>query len=123
MEESFMISDYREDDGMDPGLGEMSYDGAEYEMDEFGERIGSEDDIYEDTAAVDEPQLESADDGSNMEPQTRVENGFNETLKPEHDPAINEQLEDPELNRAADSDYEAESAKPDQSSEEDRPLL
>ncbi len=118
-----MISEYREDDGMDPGLGEMSYDGAEYEMDEFGERIGSEDEMPQDAAAEDEPQLESADDGSNMAPHTKVEDGFAETLKPENDPGINEQIEDPELGKAADSDYDADGGMSDQASSEDRPIL
>ena len=98
-----MNSDYREDDGMDPGLGEMSYDGAEYEMDEFGERIGSEDDFERDLAA--EEELDAADDGAAMRSTDPVENGFGETLKPEHDPVINEQLEDPELHEKAKTDY------------------
>ena len=98
-----MISDYREDDGMDPGLGEMSYDGAEYEMDEFGERIGQDDDFETDLAAEDE--LESADDGTSMNNHP-VEEGFGETLRPESDPVINEQIEDPELHEEAKADYE-----------------
>lgn len=110
-----MNSDYREDDGMDPGLGEMSYDGAEYEMDEFGERIGSEDDFEKDLAA--EEELEAADDGTALQ-DAKVEEGFGETLKPEHDPVINEQIEDPELGQAAESDYSEDGVKEDPAQED-----
>lgn len=120
-----MISEYREDDGMDPGLGEMSYDGAEYEMDEFGERIGSEDDFEADLAAEDE--LESADDGTSMQNATggdaaKVEQGFGETLKPEQNPHIEEQIKDPELHEEAKSDFDSAEGM-DNPAEEDRPVL
>lgn len=118
-----MISEYREDDGMDPGLGEMSYDGAEYEMDEFGERIGQDDDL--DTDLASEGDMESADDGTAMsQPEgAKVEDGFGETLKPENDPAINEQIENPELHEEAKADFKGEDGMAGDAAEEDRPLM
>ncbi len=63
-------------DGTDPGLSESAYDGAEYEMDDFGERIGSED-LAEESMSEDEmvPAETAAPSGD----------GFGETLIPDAD--------------------------------------
>lgn len=96
-----MVQDYREEDGMDPGLGELAYDGTEYELDEFGERIGSEDST-DDMAAEEMP--EDAASAEEMTPDSKVEQGFGETLKSEDDP-LSDQLQDDQLSQEAEADY------------------
>jgi hypothetical protein len=102
-----MIQNYREDDGMDPGLGDLGYDGTEYELDEFGERVGSED-LFEDEAEesemVDEPASDSAT-ADVTEADKRREDAFGETLNPDENPHIGDQLEDDQSHEAAKADY------------------
>ena len=101
-----MIQHYNEPegDGMDPGLGDLAYDGTEYELDEFGERIGS-DDLVDDYA--DDMPLDTATD-ENVVPLTdagKIERGFGETINPDSNPHIDDQLSDETLRQEAEADY------------------
>jgi len=93
-----------EGDGLDPGLSEFIYDDSEYEADEFGERIGGDnfvDDLSEDEAAGD---AAAADDGR-LATDGEIEEGFGETLNPDTNPHLVEQLEDERLHHEAEADY------------------
>lgn len=117
-----MISEYREDDGRDPGLGEMAYDGSEYDMDEFGERIG--DDRFEDdmAEAEDDPKIGDAGENGPAPEDIRVEDGFGETLNTDKNPHLEEQLDDRDLGRAADADYDASDDMEGLDETRDRPI-
>lgn len=65
---------YYEYDGMDPGLQVSSYDGAEYELDDFGERIGSEDLAQDQSDEALEEELIA---------EGHVDDSFRESIKPE----------------------------------------
>ncbi|GEM_PF-2618974 len=94
-------------EGMDPGLKESIYDGAEYELDEFGERIGSEDTAEE---AVSEDEGMSEEE---MQPLIVVEDGFGEAITPASNPHLEDQLDDTKLHDEA----EAENPSPDKPAE------
>ena len=100
-----MIQQYNEfeSNGLDPGLGDLAYDGTEYELDEFGERIGSDnmaddyaDDIPVDSAAKQEVPMTDAG---------KIEHGFGETINPDSNPHIDDQLQDESLSQQAEADY------------------
>jgi hypothetical protein len=102
-----MIQQYHEydGDGMDPGLGELSYDGSEYELDEFGERIGTdmdEDDMSDDLM-MDETSEASLE--QDLGSSRKVEDSFGETINPEANPHIADQLDDDQLSGEAEADY------------------
>jgi len=86
---------YYEYDGNDPGLDVSAYDGTEYQIDGFGERIGS-DDIYDD--APDDSEVE--DETAN----TNIEDGFRETIKPDNGDK-EDQIHERNLQEAAESVY------------------
>lgn len=101
---------YREQyDGMDPGLGDLAFDGTEYELDEFGEKIGgddaaddmAEDDMVDDLTADDSMVTEAEKSSSD----SAVEEGFREAIHPDSNPHIGDQLDDPDLSEAAEADY------------------
>jgi hypothetical protein len=75
------LYDYEEKDGRDPGLGDLAYDGAEYELDEFGERI-SPDDLPGDT-------MDEAMTNEDMQPASKVEEGFHEAIKTDSEKPAN----------------------------------
>jgi hypothetical protein len=92
---------------MDPGLGDLAYDGTEYEYDEFGERVGNED-MFEDDAMDESMSTDEAipmPAGDKPEEQ-HLEDGFGETINPDANPHIEDQLADDGLNKEADADYE-----------------
>ena len=91
-------------EGMDPGLKESIYDGAEYELDEFGERIGAEDTPEE--AAASEDMAEEEMMPITAAESSTVEDGFREAIKPDVDSNIEEQITDTDLHD------EAEAANP-----------
>jgi hypothetical protein len=92
-----MSQEYREEDGMDPGLGDLAYDGTEYELDEFGERISDDD--------LDDDMPEEAMSEDDMSPASNVEEGFGETLNADTNPHLDDQFEDETLKKEAESDY------------------
>ncbi|HVQ43549.1 MAG TPA: hypothetical protein VMT30_01115 [Candidatus Saccharimonadia bacterium] len=95
-----MYQHYLEDDGMDPGLGDLAYDGSEYQLDEFGERIGADDLAEED--AADEEEAMSEDD---MQPLSPIDDGFGETLSPADNPKLDDQFDDEALRDETEADY------------------
>jgi hypothetical protein len=111
-----MIQSEFEGDGMDPGLGDLAYDGTEYELDEFGERVGSDEMFDDDDEMADEATGDTATDEQNLE------DGFGETLNA---PEVSDQMEDPKLGDAAQADYaeagEASDASTEQSGESEMP--
>ena len=96
--------EFTDNEGMDPGLKESIYDGAEYELDEFGERIGAED-TPEEAAASEDMAEEEMMPITPAETST-VEDGFREAIKPDANPNLEDQLEDTDLHA------EAEDANP-----------
>lgn len=114
-----MIQQYHEPegDGMDPGLGDLAYDGTEYQLDEFGERIGGEDmsDEYTDDMPVDPA---SEDEMAPQSDASKIERGFGETINPDTNPHIDDQLADDKLSEAAEADYRASS---ESAAAEDKP--
>jgi hypothetical protein len=91
-------------EGMDPGLKESIYDGAEYELDEFGERIGAEDTAEE---GMSDDELMAEEEMTPITPsETAIEDGFGEAISPESNPHLEEQLDDSDLHD------EAEAANP-----------
>lgn len=98
-----MIQQYHEDDGMDPGLGDLAFDGTEYELDEFGERIGTDDsmdDLFDDESPADISATQN-----DMARATQVEQGFGETIATDSNPHLGDQLDDPKLAEEAAADY------------------
>lgn len=107
-----MIQQYDEinGDGIDPGLGDLAYDGAEYELDEFGERIGGTselEDFADDRPAdiIDDNEIAQTD-------ATKIEHGFGETINPDSNPHIDDQLQDESLSQEAETDYDTPGTNP-----------
>ena len=100
-----MIQQYNEfeNNGIDPGLGDLAYDGTEYELDEFGERIGG--DNLADDYADDTPIDPAAQEEVSMTDAGKIEHGFGETINPDSNPHIDDQLQDESLNQQAEADY------------------
>jgi len=95
-----MEQEFTDYEGMDPGLRESIYDGAEYELDEFGERIGAEDSA-EDTAE----EAMSEDEMMPLSPsESAIEDGFGEAITPSANPHLEDQLEDTDLHDEAEAD-------------------
>lgn len=107
-----MVQQYREDDGMDPGLKELAYDGAEYveyeEYDVFGERIESDDDL-EDELLEDELMEDTASETETATETDRTE-GFGETLTPDSMPEKTDQAEDKDISSEGAQDTKTDSA-------------
>ncbi len=104
-----MSEQYRDDiDGMDPGLGELAYDGTEYELDEFSERIGS-DELIDDDDDIPEDAMTEDD----MTPASSLEEGFGETISPDANPHLDDQFNDETLRDEAESDYSDTDASTD----------
>ncbi len=100
-------------EGMDPGLKESIYDGAEYELDGFGERIGS-DDTAEEAMNEDEAMAEDEMMPTTAAENIVVENGFGEAISPQTNPHLEEQLDDTDLHDEA----EAANPSPEKSSDQ-----
>jgi hypothetical protein len=111
-----MIREFREDDGMDPGLGDLAYDGAEYETDEFGERIGS-DDLFDDEAT----EEDEITPGAATPEEVRVEDGFGETINQDKNPNLEQQVKDDSLGREARADFGNASEQAMPAVEDERP--
>lgn len=92
-----MNPEYNELDVLGPEY--IPYDGAEYDYDEFGERIAGDDMIDE---FINEEDAMAEEE---MAPATSIENGFGETIRPDANPHIEDQLGDPQLSQEAEADY------------------
>lgn len=114
-----MIQEFREDEGMDPGLGDLAYDGAEYETDEFGERIGN-DDMLDDVSDEDDDMALEVDAPATAE-EVRVETGFRETLDQDKNPNLEQQVKDDSLGREARADFGNASEEAMPAVEDERP--
>jgi hypothetical protein len=108
---------------MDPGLGDLAYDGTEYEYDEFGERVGSED-MFEDDSMDDSMSEDEAIPmpSGDMPEEKHLEDGFGETINPDANPHLEDQLADDSLSQEAAADYnESDMDMPSSDSAEDKP--
>ena len=107
-----MIQQYDEidGDGIDPGLGDLAYDGAEYELDEFGERIGSTSGLED--FADDMPADRVAENETAQTDAAKIEHGFGETINPDSNPHIDDQLQDESLSQEAETDYDTPDTNP-----------
>jgi hypothetical protein len=99
---------YDESDGMDPGLEVTTYDGSEYELYAFGERIGADDLADESDAALEDEEMLAEEERASA---GGIEKGFGETLHPDNKDNLSDQIDDETLHEAAKSDYPAEEPK------------
>jgi hypothetical protein len=99
---------YDEYEGMDPGLEVSTYDGAEYDLYAFGERIGADDLTDEKDAALEDEEMLAEEDRSSAD---SIGKGFGETLHPDNKDNLSDQIEDEKLHEAATSDYPTEEPK------------
>ncbi len=101
-----MEQEFTDYEGMDPGLRESIYDGPEYELDEFGERIGAEDTAEEGM---------SEDEMMPLSPsESAIEDGFGEAITPSANPHLEDQLDDNDLHDEAEADNPSDHKSADQ---------
>lgn len=117
-----MIQQYREDDGMDPGLSELAYDGTEYEVYEFGERIESEDGIMEDEMLEEDIIIMDSDTAvEDAGAGDELKDGFAETLNPDAADPMAEKAEASDIPAESAADKPADTAKSEDIAQTDKP--
>ena len=113
---------YREEDELNFDQVDGAYDGSEYQLDEFGERIdGATDDIIDDDIATDAGTDSISEDTITEDeatPETKIENGFGEIINPANSEHLTDQIDDKNLNTEARADIESNQTDADRPGDE-----